>query len=165
MRRVCIALGGESVRIGQKLGYKVGKVGALPPEMLAEAVEGKRVTVTDMPAETKFDALPAKMRAIIENAVEAASQDLTWKAIDRYSQDYIELKNKQGVKFYKTPDSVLTAQLKVWDSVAEKKSAENPLFKKINDSQRAFAQRAVRWQQDTMVGTRMAYNHFFAKKG
>ena len=35
---------------------------------------------------TKFDALPAKMRAIIENAVEAASQDMSWKAVDRYSQ-------------------------------------------------------------------------------
>ena len=33
---------------------------------------------------TKFDALPAKMKAIIENAVEAASQDLQWKSIDRY---------------------------------------------------------------------------------
>src|ERR1041385_8312831 len=34
---------------------------------------------------TKFDALPAKMKAIIENAVEAASQDMSWKAVDRYS--------------------------------------------------------------------------------
>src|SRR5437867_27801 len=29
---------------------------------------------------SKFDALPAKMKAIIENAVEAASQDLSWKS-------------------------------------------------------------------------------------
>ncbi|HSB69507.1 MAG TPA: C4-dicarboxylate ABC transporter, partial [Candidatus Methylomirabilis sp.] len=36
---------------------------------------------------TKFDALPAKIKAIIENAVEAASQDMSWKAIHRYSQD------------------------------------------------------------------------------
>ena len=38
---------------------------------------------------TKFDALPAKIKAIIENAVEAASQDVMWKSIDRYSKDYI----------------------------------------------------------------------------
>ena len=56
---------------------------------------------------TKFDALPAKMKAIIENAVEAASADMSWKAIDRYSKDYIEMQQKQGVKFYKTPDAVL----------------------------------------------------------
>jgi tRNA-2-methylthio-N6-dimethylallyladenosine synthase len=33
------------------------------PDMLAEAQAGKRVTDTDMPAETKFDALPARRRA------------------------------------------------------------------------------------------------------
>jgi tRNA-2-methylthio-N6-dimethylallyladenosine synthase len=33
------------------------------PEMLTEAVEGKRVTDTDMPAETKFDALPKRRAA------------------------------------------------------------------------------------------------------
>ena len=80
---------------------------------------------------TKFDALPAKMRAIIANAVEAASQDMSWKAIDRYSQDYIELQTKDNVKFYKTPDAVLKKQLEVYDDVVKKKAAENPLFKEI----------------------------------
>ena len=112
----------------------------------------------------KFDALPGKLKAIINNAVEASSADMSWKAIDRYSQDYIELQTKQNVKFYKTPDSVLQQQLRVWDAVVAKKEAENPLFKKVNASQRAFAQRAGRWQNDTLVNFRMAYNHFFAKK-
>ena len=57
----------------------------------------------------KYNALPEKMRAIIANAVEAASQDMSWKAIDRYSQDYIELQTKDNVKFYKTPDAILKA--------------------------------------------------------
>src|SRR6186713_664223 len=39
---------------------------------------------------TKYDALPAKMRAIIGSAVEAASADMSWKACDRYSTDYFE---------------------------------------------------------------------------
>ena len=39
---------------------------------------------------TKFDALPQQIKSIIENAVEAASQDMQWKAIDRYSKDYDE---------------------------------------------------------------------------
>ena len=59
----------------------------------------------------KYDALPAKMKVIIANATEAASSDLAWKAINRYSQDYIELQTKDKVKFYKTPDSLLQAQL------------------------------------------------------
>ena len=86
---------------------------------------------------------------------------MSWKAIDRYSKDYIELQTKDKVKFYKTPDAVLQAQLKLWDEILVKKSAENPLFKEIVASQRAFAERAVKWEQDTMIGRRMAMNHFF----
>jgi len=47
---------------------------------------------------TKYDALPDKLKAIIANAVEAASQDMQWKAIDRYSQDYITLQTADKVK-------------------------------------------------------------------
>ena len=89
---------------------------------------------------TKFDALPAKMKAIIENAVEAASQDMSWKAIDRYSKDYIELQTKDNVKFYKTPDAILKRQLEIYDEVAKKKAGENPLFKKIVESQTGVRQ-------------------------
>src|SRR5687768_15741006 len=72
---------------------------------------------------TKYDALPEKMKAIIANAVDAASQDMSWKAIDRYSKDYVEMQTKQNVKFYRTPDSVLQRQLVVYDQAAAKKSA------------------------------------------
>ena len=100
---------------------------------------------------TKFDALPDKMKAIIANAVEAASQDMSWKAIDRYSKDYVELQTKDKVKFYKTPDAILKRQLEVYDEVAKKKAEENPLFKEIVESQLAFAKRATQWEQDTVV--------------
>jgi TRAP-type mannitol/chloroaromatic compound transport system substrate-binding protein len=113
---------------------------------------------------TKYDGLPAKMKAIIANAVEASSADMSWKAIDRYSKDYIELQTKDKVKFYKTPDAVLQAQLKLWDAILEKKSAENPLFKEIVESQKVFAERAVKWDQDTLVSRRMAVSHFFGAK-
>ncbi|MGY3605297.1 MULTISPECIES: TRAP transporter substrate-binding protein [unclassified Bradyrhizobium] len=110
---------------------------------------------------TKYDALPDKMKAIISNAVEAASQDMSWKAIDRYSKDYEEMQTKDKVKFYKTPDSILQKQLEIYDQVVEKKSAENPLFKEIVESQLAFAKRATQWENDTVVNRRMAYNHYF----
>src|SRR5690606_16828246 len=89
----------------------------------------------------KYNALPDKMKAIIANAVEAASADMSWKAVDRYSQDYIKLQ-EDGVKFYKTPDAILQEQLVVWDKIVEEKGKTNPMFKKIEESQRAFAKRA-----------------------
>jgi TRAP-type mannitol/chloroaromatic compound transport system substrate-binding protein len=109
----------------------------------------------------KYDALPEKMKAIVANAVDAASADMSWKAIDRYSKDYIEMQTKDKVRFYKTPDSILQKQLEVYDDVVAKKSAENPLFKEIVESQLAFAKRATQWEQDTVVSRRMAYNHYF----
>ncbi len=112
---------------------------------------------------TKYDALPDKMKAIIALAVEAASADMSWKAIDRYSQDYIELQTKDKVRFYKTPDSVLQKQLDIFDGVLAKYSAQTPMFKEIAASQRKFAERAVKWFLDTQVSSRMAYNHYFAK--
>src|SRR3982074_1198939 len=114
---------------------------------------------------TKYDALPDKMRAIIANAVDAASQDMSWKAIDRYSQDYIELQTKDKVKFYKTPDAVLKRQLEVYDEVVAKKAADNPLFKEIVASQLAFAKRTTQWEQDTVVSRRMAFDHYWGPNG
>jgi TRAP-type mannitol/chloroaromatic compound transport system substrate-binding protein len=109
----------------------------------------------------KYDALPEKMKAIIANAVEAASQDMSLKAIDRYSKDYVELQTKDNVKFYKTPDAILKRQLEIYDEVVKKKAGENPLFKEILDSQLAFAKRATQWEQDTVVNRRMAFDHYW----
>lgn len=110
----------------------------------------------------KYNALPTELKAIIDFGVQAASADMSWKAIDRNSKDYIDLK-KQGIKFYKTPDAILRAQLASWDKIMEKKSGENPLFAKILASQKAYAERAGQWQNDYMVDFKMAYSHYFAK--
>ncbi|WP_245421804.1 TRAP transporter substrate-binding protein [Rhodoplanes serenus] len=113
----------------------------------------------------KYDALPEKMRAIIANAVEAASADMSWKAIDRYSKDYVEMQTKDKVRFYKTPDPVLKKQLEVYDEVVKKKASENPMFKEILESQRQFAQRATQWENDTVVSRKMAFDHYFGQAG
>ncbi|NBT34888.1 MAG: TRAP transporter substrate-binding protein [Betaproteobacteria bacterium] len=113
---------------------------------------------------TKYNALPAELKAIIANASQAASADMSWKAVDRYSKDFVELQTKDKVKFFQTPKSILQAQLKAWDDVIAKKSSENPMFKKVLESQRTFAQRAGRWQNFTNVDYKMAYDHYFAKK-
>jgi TRAP-type mannitol/chloroaromatic compound transport system substrate-binding protein len=109
----------------------------------------------------KYNALPAELKSVIDYAVQAASADMSWKAIQRNSTDYIELRTKDKVNFYKTPDAVLRAQLAAWDKVTAAKSAEQPLFKKVMDSQRAFAERAGAWQNDYMVDFKMAWNHYF----
>src|SRR6478609_1539100 len=110
---------------------------------------------------TKLKALPPKLQAIIEGAVEACSQDMQWKAIDRNSQDYITLQTQDKVKFYKTPDSILKRQLELYDETVRKYAGTNPLFKEIVESQLAFAKRATQWEQDYVVNRRMAFDHYF----
>jgi len=105
--------------------------------------------------------LPQELRSIIDYAVQAASADMSWKAVARNTQDYVEMK-KAGVKFYKTPDAILRAQLAAWDKTIAKKSEENPLFKKVLESQKTFAQPAGQWQNDYMIDFKMAYNHYFS---
>ena len=109
----------------------------------------------------KLRGLPPKMQAIIENAVEAASQDMQWKAIDRNSQDYIELQQKDKVRFFKTPEAVLAKQLALYDEIALKYVASNPLFKEIIQSQLDFAKRSTRWEQDYVVSRKMAFDHYW----
>jgi TRAP-type mannitol/chloroaromatic compound transport system substrate-binding protein len=112
---------------------------------------------------SKFDALPAELKAVVDAAVQASSADMSWKASNRYSQDYIELRTKDKVSFYKTPDPILRAQLEAWDKICDAKSAENPMFKKVLESMRAYAERACRYEFDYKVDYRMAYNRYFAK--
>jgi TRAP-type mannitol/chloroaromatic compound transport system substrate-binding protein len=113
---------------------------------------------------TRFDALPAKLKTLIESAAEAASARMSWKALERYSKDYLELHTRDKVRSYRTPDSVLQRQLDAHDAAA-KKRRHDPLFREIEESQRQFAQRAVRWLLDTHVSPQLAYRHYFVARG
>jgi TRAP-type mannitol/chloroaromatic compound transport system substrate-binding protein len=108
---------------------------------------------------TKYDALAPDLQSVIKYAVESASADMSWKAMDRYSKSLQELRDA-GVKVHKTPDAVLQAQLAAWDKVLEAQSAE-PFFAKVLESQKAWAKRVVGLQFDMEVDQHMAYDHFF----
>lgn len=109
---------------------------------------------------SRFAALPEEWRAIIRHAAEACSADMSWKAIDRYSRDYRRLQEGK-VHFGKTPDEILRRQLEAWQRFVERRREENALFARVADSMRAFAERAGRWQHDTLADHKMAYRHFF----
>jgi TRAP-type mannitol/chloroaromatic compound transport system substrate-binding protein len=58
----------------------------------------------------KFNGLPKELQALVRHAVDAASADMSWKAMDRYSKDLEAIKAAK-VTVTKTPESVLKAQL------------------------------------------------------
>jgi TRAP-type mannitol/chloroaromatic compound transport system substrate-binding protein len=107
----------------------------------------------------KYDALAPELQTIIKYAAEASSADMSWKAMDRYSNDLAALK-EAGVKVHRTPDSVLQAQLAAWDKVIAAQSAE-PFFAKVAESQKAWVKRVVSTQFELEVQQNMAFDHFF----
>ncbi|TCR67187.1 TRAP transporter substrate-binding protein [Bosea sp. BK604] len=108
---------------------------------------------------SKFDALPAELKAIVKYAAESESSDMIWKALDRYSKDLEALRAK-GVNVVATPEVILKAQLAAWDKVLDKLSAD-PFFKKVVESQKAWVKRTVGYQRLNEPSRELAYTHFF----
>ncbi len=111
----------------------------------------------------KYEALPEELKTILRLAAQAASADMSWKAMHRMSQDYLELQKSQKVRAYKTPKPILDAQLKAWNAVIKKRSSENPLFAKVVQSQMAWARRVMYWHNEVQVSQSAAYAHYFGK--
>ncbi|MFN8924809.1 MAG: TRAP transporter substrate-binding protein [Rhodospirillales bacterium] len=110
----------------------------------------------------KYNALPNELKAILKYAAEASSADMSWKAMDRYSKDLNEMRERQGVNVRKTPDSILQAQLNAWNTVIDGLSSD-AFFKEVVESQRAWARRVVAFRHEYEVSTQVAYDHFFRR--
>ena len=110
----------------------------------------------------KYDALPEKMRAIIANAVEAASQDMSWKAIDRYSQDYIELQTKDNVQVLQDAGCDPEAAARDLRRGRQEEGGGKSAVQGDRRSRRSHSpERATQWEQDTVVSRKMAFDHYF----
>ncbi|MBY0270244.1 MAG: TRAP transporter substrate-binding protein [Burkholderiales bacterium] len=111
----------------------------------------------------KYEALPEELKIVLKLASQAASADMTWKAMHRMSQDYLELKKNPKLRIYKTPRPILDSQLKAWNAVIKRRSAENPLFAKVVASQMNWAKRVMFWHNEVQVGQAAAYAHYFGR--
>jgi len=111
-----------------------------------------------------FDGLSPDLQAILEYATEAANTANFGLAMDRYSADLQRLINESGVNVLETPKSILEAQLAAWDVVVDRISAENEIFKKIVESQRAWGERVGFYMLQNQCDYRTAYDHYFPGK-
>ena len=111
----------------------------------------------------KHDALPEEVKAVLRYVAHSAHADMSWKSMHRMSQDFIELQTKDKVNVFRTPKSILDAQLKAWKEVIARRSAENPLFAKVIESQMAWGKRVMYWHNSVQVNQSAAYTHYFGK--
>jgi TRAP-type mannitol/chloroaromatic compound transport system substrate-binding protein len=110
-----------------------------------------------------FDKLAPEHQKILEYASEAASTDMAWKAMERYSADLVRLKNDHGVNVYRTPDSVMSEQLAAWDIIVERFSESDPFFAKVIAAQKAWAERHGAYALNNAPNYQLAYEHYFGK--
>ena len=108
----------------------------------------------------KFNALEKEHKAILKYAAEAASSNNYWRGLDQYSNDLQWLKNKAGVKIYRTPKSVMVEQLKAWDKLMVDLE-KDPFFKKVVKSQKEFAYRCAYYDLLNSCDYKLAYDHHF----
>ncbi len=110
----------------------------------------------------KYNALPKELQAILKYSAESASADMSWKWQKRYPEDLVKIE-KQGVKVYETPPSVLQAQLAAWDKVLARLSADK-FFEKVITSQKAWAKTVVGYRAQFESPRGLAADHFFGIK-
>jgi TRAP-type mannitol/chloroaromatic compound transport system substrate-binding protein len=112
----------------------------------------------------RWNALPKDLQAILRYGIEAASSSNWWTAMDNYSRDLQDLIHKHKVNVTRTPKAIFEEQLKAWDVVTKKLEAEDPFFKKVVDSQRAWAKRVAYYMFLNEADYELGYEHVFNTK-
>ena len=112
----------------------------------------------------RWAAIPKDLQAILQYGVEAASSANFWTAMDSYSNDLVALKEKHKVNIIRTPRSIFQEQLKAWDIVGKRLQDEDPFFKKVVESQLAWAKRVAYYMFLNEADFRMGYEHVFKTK-
>jgi TRAP-type mannitol/chloroaromatic compound transport system substrate-binding protein len=88
-----------------------------------------------------------------------------WARWQRQNADALkELQEKHGVQILRTPPDVLIAFLKTWDEIAKEEGAKNPFFKKVHDSQRAYASLVVPAKRLMFPPYSFVANYYFPEK-
>jgi TRAP-type mannitol/chloroaromatic compound transport system, periplasmic component len=108
---------------------------------------------------TKYDALPADLKAILKYAAEAASTASTALAHANYSKDLQELIVKHKVQVSRSPADIYRGQLAAWDKVVPKLEKEVDMFKEINDSFNAWSKRVGFYHFTNEPDYKMAFEH------
>ncbi len=88
-----------------------------------------------------------------------------WVKWQKQNADAIEeMRTKYDTQILRTPPEILVAFLKAWDEIAREESAKNPFFKKVLDSQHAYAAKVVPAKRFMFPPYSFAANYYFPEK-
>ena len=110
----------------------------------------------------RFNALADEQKAILEYAAEAANTANYATAMDNYSTDLAKIV-EAGTTVRRTNESIMKAQLEAWDEVLVELE-KDAFFKKVVESQKAWAERVGFYAHLAEADFRLAFNHYFPGK-
>jgi len=88
-----------------------------------------------------------------------------WAKWQKQNADAVkELQEKHGVQVLRTPPDILIAFLKTWDQMAAEESQKNPFFKKVHESQKAYASVVVPAKRFYFPPYSFIANHYWPEK-
>jgi TRAP-type mannitol/chloroaromatic compound transport system substrate-binding protein len=107
-----------------------------------------------------YTGLASEQQKVLEYAAEAASTANFAIAMDNYSRDLQKLKG-QGVNVYRTPQGVMSDQLKAWDTVLARLEADDPHFAEVTASLKDWSHRVAYYELLNSADYKLAYDHYF----
>ena len=146
----------EDLRLGLPQIYKYHYT----PGMHEPSVVGEIIINADV-----WKSLPAQQQEAIRSA--ATETYVRWwvKWQKQNAEAMEEMRTKFGTQILRTPPEVLTAFLKAWDEIAAEESAKNPVFKKVYESQRAYAALVVPAKRFMYPPYSFAANYYWPTEG
>ena len=110
---------------------------------------------------TAYDALPAHLQKIVEQACKAANQDMYAEFIAKNNIALSELLNKHSVQLRKFPDEVIKQLGNISKDVVASVADSDPLTKKVYEAFVSFRKEAITWSRIGEEGYTYARNLVF----
>ncbi len=110
-----------------------------------------------------YEDMDPDLQAILKYSVEASATANSNKAMRRYSADLKWLQEEAGVTVRRTSKDILDAQLNAWSAILPDLLTD-PMFARIVDSQKAWAEQVAYYELMNAPDYGLAYDHFFPGK-
>jgi TRAP-type mannitol/chloroaromatic compound transport system substrate-binding protein len=108
-----------------------------------------------------WDSLPKQHQEAIRSAT-TETFFRWWVKWQKENADALEeMQTKHGVQVLRTPPEILIEFFKTWDAIAKEESAKNPFFKRVYESQKAYAAKVIPARRFMFPPYSFAANYYF----
>jgi TRAP-type mannitol/chloroaromatic compound transport system substrate-binding protein len=111
-----------------------------------------------------WESLTPPQREIVQSAATETFVRWSVRWQKQNAEAIAEMQEKHGVKILPTPPEINIAVMNAWDEIVKAESERNPIFKKIVDSQKAYAAKVVPAKRFMFPPYTLTADHYFPPK-